>query len=79
MLPKVSTYDLKGLSVRDLVRLTKLVPNINAEQKVEEPAKKKLRLPSFLRPKQKEPEPPAPEVKWGLLDWGAYNQPWQVC
>ncbi|KAL0051416.1 hypothetical protein WJX82_007065 [Trebouxia sp. C0006] len=38
----------------------------------------KWSLLGFLRPKQKEPEPPAPEPKWGLLNWAAYNQAWQV-
>ncbi|KAL0021285.1 hypothetical protein WJX79_008046 [Trebouxia sp. C0005] len=38
----------------------------------------KWSLPSFLKPKQKEPELPAPEPKWGVLNWAAYNQAWQV-
>ena len=79
MLPKVSFHNSKGLPNRNLRCITESVPSINAEQQAEQPARKGLRLPGFLRPKQKEPEPPAPEVKWGLLDWGAYNQPWQVC
>ncbi|KAL3138232.1 hypothetical protein ABBQ32_006052 [Trebouxia sp. C0010 RCD-2024] len=57
------------------------LPSVNVvgagKQQVEKPVKA-WRLPSLLRPKQNKPEPPAPVVKWGLLDWGAYNQPWQV-
>ena len=49
----------------------------HAEQQAPKPVQK-WSLPRFLKAKQAKPEPPLPEVKWGLLDWGAYNQPWQV-
>lgn len=46
-----------------------------------QPAEKestKWSLPSFLKAKKAEPEPPPPEPKWGILNWAAYNEAWQV-
>lgn len=54
-------------------RLVSAAKKQEVQQKVS-----KWSLPGFLKPKQKEPEPPAPEPKWGVLDWAAYNQAWQV-
>lgn len=40
--------------------------------------KKGWSLPSLLKPKQPEKEPEPPKSKWGLFDWAAYNQAWEV-
>lgn len=59
------------------LRQTKLLKRMQTEQPAEKESTK-WSLPSFLKAKKAEPEPPPPEPKWGILNWAAYNEAWQV-